>query len=166
MKKILALLLALLMILSLAACSSKDEPSNDDKTPTVIEETEDADDAEADPDEIESEDADVEVGDDFELNIKEDDQKIIWEVENTTIVYYHDGQDVTGYEAYIETSSAADAKVAIDVYQKNAEQDDTIDEVSRKGKYIYIKYNKSGFEYVTYDELKETSDMLKSLYSK
>ena len=55
MKKLLAILLAVVMVLSLAACGSQEEPAKEDATPAVTEEAEEAEPAAEEAEEAEPE---------------------------------------------------------------------------------------------------------------
>ena len=168
MKKFLAMLLALVMVLSLAACGNKTDAVDDrNDTPAVVDNDNSSKEQQdnEDKDDIEDkDDADSEDNVDIDVNVKDNGNKIEWQIGNITYIYTHDGEKVTGYEARMDMGDVDSAKAVIAAYKLNAEEDDTIDDISRDGQYIVIKYNESGFEYTSYEDLKSASDMLNTLY--
>lgn len=159
MKKFLAILLALVMVLSLVACGDKKDDVDDNNDTPIVDDVDDS--SKEQQDNEDKDDADF---DDVDVNVKDSGKKVEWQIGNITYIYTHDGQKVTGYEARVDMGDVDSAKAVITAYKLNAEEDDTIDDVSRDGQYIVIKYNEKGFEYTSYEDLKSASDMLNTLY--
>ena len=101
--------------------------------------------------------------DEYVFDIREDDHTIIMSVEKMIQVFHHDGVKVTGYECYCECNSVEEAKMAVENNQGLAAQNPTIQSVTRKGKYMVLTYNESGFPYPDYETLKIVSDAFKAI---
>ena len=173
MKKFLAILLALVMVLSLVACGDKKDDVDDNNDTPIVDDVDDSSKEQQDNEDKDDEDIDDIDGvkdvedidsDDVDVNVKESGKKVEWQIGNVTYIYTHDGEKVTGYEVRMDMGDTDTAKTVITAYKLNADEDDTIDDVSRDGQFIVVKYNEKGFEYTSYEDLKSASDTLNSLY--
>ena len=72
-------------------------------------------------------------------------------------VYYHNGDTITGHEAYYEFRDEEYAKAALSYYQ--ALKDDDIKSIDVNGKYIVLVANPSQFEGMTLEFVKQWSQI-------
>lgn len=149
MKKIAAALIAVLLICSFTACGAKQEENsqesdaqNTDVT-TVV--------AGAD--------------DSYVFDIKEDDHTFVFSMANTYHVYTHDGKKITGYCLYSDVGSAEQAQAAASQVDVNDDYFKSMGykSVATKGKYMIVEFTEEGFEYKSFEELKEAYEEYKSL---
>ena len=77
----------------------------------------------------------------------------------THMVYYHDGKNITGLEAYYEYESEDVAKAVYDYLKPNGFADSKY----RNGRFVVFKVNKSKYEGVTVDEIKDELERLKQI---
>lgn len=162
MKKFLALLLAVMMVLSLVACGAPKEDeqdAEDQQQEDVIHQDEEKNDAE-DTEPV----ADGE--DDYVFDIKEDDHTVVITTDDVIMVFTHDGENVTGYTGYVDCGSAANAKTRVAEVKAAGEtyfDEEGIKSVTAKGKYAVVEYTEKAFEVTTYEELHNLAEMLKQV---
>ena len=161
MKKILALLLAAMMLLALVSCTNgnTNDPEGTSADAENTTEPSETDPAGTDPAETTESGED----DDFIFDIQEDDNTIIWAVDRVTYVYHHDGVNVTSYECFFEFETIEEAQSSVNTYQALLGSSDELKSVTRKGKYMVLSYNESAFPYSDYETLKIVSDAIKAL---
>lgn len=163
MKKFLALLLAVMMVLSLVACGAqKDEDAQDaedQQQEEVIPQDEEKNDAEDTEPVTDDED-------DYVFDIKEDDHTVVITTDDVIMVFTHDGENVTGYTGYVDCGSAANAKTRVAEVKAAGEtyfDEEGIKSVTAKGKYAVVEYTEKAFEVTTYEELHNLAEMLKQV---
>lgn len=152
MKKFLIVLLALIMVISIAACGEKnnDTPDGGNTTPEQGDSGSDT-----------NENSD----DDYTFDIKEDDHTVVITIANTIQVYTHDGVNVTGYTTYVDSGDAETAKAVAnsinlnDSYYANM----GMKSVKAKGKYVVQEYGAEGFPCTTYEELHSLAEQYKQI---
>lgn len=161
MKKFLALLLAVMMVLSLVACgASKDDgtqDAEDQQQEDTIPQNEEKNDAEDTQPAADSED-------DYTFDVKEDDHTVVITTDSIIMVFNHDGENVTGYTGYVDCGSAADAKARVAEVKAAGEtyfDEEGIKSVTAKGKYAVVEYTEKAFEVTTYEELHNLAEMYK-----
>lgn len=149
MKKVGKLLLVLFISLSLMACSKEENepiPGNND---APIENTDNSEN-QGDADDLEN------------LNLYSDDTKIVFNFNDVyNIVYYYEGNEITGMEYYYnyQTSEvAAYAKAGIE-----ASKDENVESVIQKGQYIIVKFNEKEYNDYTLEEIKQTYSYLEEV---
>ena len=152
LKNAVLLLLSLMLVVSLAACGGESGESG-----------ENGEDGNGGAAQGEAKNG----GDDGEyvFNITEDDHTIIWEIETTKFIFTHDGTNVTSYTTYLDMEDKETADEIVVMYKTLIENntDEGFKEVYRKGTYVVVEYEQEAFPYTTYEELKETADIMKSI---
>lgn len=164
MKKFLAFLLALVMVLSLVACGASKEDTQDAEDQQQ-EETTTQDAADTTPQQQDTEPA-ADSDDDYTFDIKEDDHTVVITTDSVIMVFTHDGTNITGYTGYVDCGSAADAKERVAQVKAAGEtyfNDEGIKSVTAKGKYAVIEYTEKAFAVTTYEELHELTEMYKQV---
>lgn len=163
MKKFLALLLAVMMVLSLVACGAakKDDTQDeeDQQKEEVIPQDEEKNDAEDTEPVADSED-------DYTFDVKEDDHTVVITTDDVIMVFTHDGTNVTGYTGYVDCGNAANAKARAAEVKAAGEtyfDEEGIKSVTAKGKYAVVEYTEKAFEVTTYEELHNLAEMLKQV---
>ena len=164
MKKFLAFLLAVVMMLSLVACGAPkeddtqnaDEPQQEETVPQDSEDTTPQQDTEpvADPE------------DDYTFDVKEDDHTVVITTDSIIMVFNHDGTNITGYTGYVDCGSAADAKARVAEVKAAGEtyfDEEGIKSITAKGKYAVIEYTEKAFAVTTYEELHDLVEMYKQV---
>lgn len=77
----------------------------------------------------------------------------------THMVYYHDGTNITGLEAYYEYESEEVAKAVYDHLEPNGFDDAKY----RRGRFVVFKVNKSKYEGATVEEIRREIELLKQI---
>ena len=163
MKKFLALILALLMVLSLAACGASKEDTQDAESSQQEESSSQtaagssSEQTQEDPDPV----AEDNGADDYQFDVKEDDHTVVISTDSVIMVFTHDGENVTGYTGYVDCGSAAAAKAKVDEVNNAAafKEEEGIKSVTAKGKYAVIEYTQEAFAVTTYEELHELAEL-------
>lgn len=162
MKKFLALLLALVMVLSLVACGA---PKNDDTQDAEDQQQEDTIPQDGEKNDAEDTEPAADSEDDYTFDIKEDDHTVVITIANTIQVYTHDGANVTGYTTYVDAGDAETAKAVAksidlnDSYYSNM----GIKSVTAKGTYVVQEYDAEGFPCTTYEDLHYLAEQYKQI---
>lgn len=160
MKKILALVLALAMLVSFAACGSSSAPAADPVKPAEesAPENEPAPAPESSEAESEPEPAPEPAQDDNFISIENDDSHYVVTVNGVKLSYEYSGNEITGLEGYVDCGSAADALLAVSQYVDGS--DPTITDVYAKGKYVVIRYTSEAWNGLDVESLKLMNDYL------
>lgn len=152
MKSVFAIMLALITLLSLAACGGKnnDTPNGGNTTPQQGNS---------------GSDADEDSNDRYQFDIKEDDHTVIITIANTIQVYTHDGTNVTGYTTYSDCGDAETAKAVASAINPNNSYyaNMGLESVTTKGKYVVQEYSEKGFPCKTYEELHSLAEQYKQI---
>ncbi len=165
MKKFLAFLLALVMMLSLVACGGQKEDTQDAEDQQQ-EETTTQDSEDTMPQQQEDTEPATESEDDYTFDVKEDDHTVVITTDSIIMVFNHDGENVTGYTGYVDCGSAADAKARVAEVKAAGEtyfEDEGIKSVTAKGKYAVVEYTEKAFAVTTYEELHNLVEMYKQV---
>ncbi len=95
-----------------------------------------------------------------ELTLTADNNKYEFQQgDNARGIYYHDGTNITGYEARVKYDSKEEAELAKNAYQK--EEGDNIESVKVVGNEIVVTYSPEEYEGTTLEEIKQSYDLLK-----
>ena len=79
-------------------------------------------------------------------------------------IYYRDGDTITGYKLYYEFANEEAARNALSYYQ--GLKNEGIDSVELDGKYIVVSGNKSQYEGMTYEFIKQWTELIKTAEEK
>ncbi|HPZ00688.1 MAG TPA: hypothetical protein PLS28_04390 [Clostridiales bacterium] len=138
-RKILIVLLALVLLFSFAGCSCKSKKAQEKE---AVESTEDI---------IKQQDALK----DGEVKLVEEDGKLCYLSDAATIVFYYEGDKITGHEMYVDYNDADTAKMAYQAIEQVCQESDDYESVSLKGNYVIMKYAKSEYDGMTVAQVKE-----------
>lgn len=167
MKKFLAFLLALVMMLSLVACGApKEEDAQNTDEPQQEETVLPDNDEDTAPQQQEDTEPSADSEDDYTFDVKEDDHTVVITTDSIIMVFTHDGKNVTGYTGYVDCGSAADAKARVAEVKAAGEayfDQEGIKSVTAKGKYAVIEYTEKAFAATTYEELHNLVEMYKQV---
>lgn len=94
---------------------------------------------------------------------EDSESTISWQIGNVTYVYYHNGDKVTGFETYIECATEAEAEKMVNEYDPGSDQENGIESVVQKGKYICVTYNSQGYIYATAEEVKRAQEIINGI---
>ena len=164
MKKFLAFLLALVMMLSLVACGAPKEEDAQDAEEQQQEETVPQDTEDTAPQQQEDTEPAADSEDDYTFDIKEDNHTVVITTDSIIMVFAHDGENITGYTGYVDCGSAADAKARVAELKAAGEtyfDEEGIKSVTAKGKYAVVEYAEKAFAVTTYEELHNLVEMYK-----
>ena len=164
MKKFLLLALSIFICICLVGCGSKKEEildnskmdSNSEEQKTVLNETSknnDTYDKEAEKTK--------EVVQDMELY--SDDTKYVFKTdENTTGIFYHNGDKITGYEVRVDCKTQEVAELTKEEYLAESEDED-IKSINVEGNYLIVEYGPEEYKDLTLDAIKTTYSMFQVL---
>lgn len=136
MKKLIAIVLAVLVMFTLVACGGQKDENGENTDPPQ----QTADNG----------------GDDYTFDVKEDDHTVIIYISNTYQVFTHDGVNVTGYTIYTDCGDAETARMLAASVIDPADEyyaGSGVKSVTCKGKYLVQNYDEKGFLCKTYEEL-------------
>ena len=133
MKKIFGILLMSILLITLTGCLN----SNDNNKRTVSE----------------SSNAD--------LNLYSDDTKYVYESDNTTHVFYYEGDTITAYHTYVNYKEEELAKYAYDAVTQDMKEE--IDKYYVKGKYLVFEYKESAYSNLELSKLDKTYAYMKKI---
>ncbi|MBQ7667970.1 MAG: hypothetical protein IJS47_01415 [Clostridia bacterium] len=103
---------------------------------------------------------DVDTLDIEKIELYSDDHKMVFKnLDNSDLVFYYEGDKITGFEAYFEYSDAATAKFAASYIEKG----DTVKDVYVKGKYVVVVYNESEYEDLTTESVRTVYSYLEQV---
>ncbi len=96
------------------------------------------------------------------MEMRSEDGKFVWTADSQTIIYYHDGKNVTGYEKLLECKTERRAQETVAAYEKLMEKGEAsqIEKVVQKGTAVRLIYRKSAFPYTTYQQVKAIYDQI------
>lgn len=164
MKKFLALILALVMMLSLVACGAAKEDAGAANDEPQQEETAAQDNEDTMPQQQEGTEPATDGEDDYTFDVKEDDHTVVITTDSIIMVFTHDGEKVTGYTGYVDCGSAADAKARVAQLKDAGDtfyDQEGIKSVTAKGKYAVVEYTEKAFAVTTYEDLHNLVEMYK-----
>lgn len=173
MKKFLCVVSLIVVCFTFSGCGNKEKNENNSETKVIStqEENNNYSNASISLDELsemenyapKAYDNVKEVADSVELY--SDDTKFVFKTnENTTGIYYHNGNDIIGYEVRVdyETSELANAaKLAYNDYEE-----DDVESVSVNGKTLIVTFKKEAYQGTTLDEIKQAYSLLQVLKNK
>ncbi len=146
-RNILVIALAFVLLFSFAACScGKNKSGSDTKGVTEKGTIDSTDDVIAQQESLE----------DGEVKLVKDKDKLCYVSGAATIVYYYDGNKITGYEMYVDYGSEEAAKLAVQGLEDGQNAGDIgIDSITQNGSYVIIKYAESEYDGLTVKDVKE-----------
>ncbi len=101
------------------------------------------------------------------VELYSDDTKIVFkQANNSSIVFYYEGNTITGYELYLNYEDPTTASVAYTVLQKDHSAYENVESISQKGQYVIIKYNNDAYSGYTLEEVKMTYAALEQVTKK
>ena len=157
-ERIFVLLMTLVMLLSMAACHHDKEDASaggkETSSTTVAERpTQTAEKKDNAKEDIQDISKDLKKTDSKKT---EDSNKISFVTDNTTVVFYHEGQKITGHEIMVDYGSADVAKAAYEAIKMSGAYDtNEIKDISLKGQYMIFTYAASEYQGYTLDEVRE-----------
>ena len=81
------------------------------------------------------------------IELYSDDSKLVYRsTDNTDLVFYHEGEKITGYETYITYEDSAAATLALNLLDK---EDESIKNAYTRGKYLIVEYDESVYKDLT-----------------
>ena len=90
------------------------------------------------------------------IDLYSDDTKIVFINGQSSLVFYYSGDEITAYHAYYDYATEANARVALNVLEK----DESIDKAYVKGRYLVVEFNKSEFEDLKLSEIRQVYSYL------
>ncbi len=171
MKKVILGIFAVIVCVSLVGCWNTQEIKNEEpvidnqtttKTNTAVESAnteETARDLVESLPEEELNNVKEEVKD---IGLASDDTKFVFKTDETTTgIFYHNGNEITGYEVRIEYESKEDAELAKASYTDYEEDD--VESLTVDGKTLIVKYKPEAYSDMTYEGIKQTYSILQVL---
>lgn len=164
MKKTILLILAIITCIFLVGCGEKNQEivdngeteviSNEETNKTLTpEETE-----KIREEELENTKKTVE-----SMELYSDDSKYVFKTDdNTTGIFYHNGNEITGYEIRVTYDSHELAEIAKAEYLKESEDED-IKSINVSGNELIVQYGPKEYEDLTLDAIKMTYSMFQVL---
>lgn len=99
------------------------------------------------------------------LNLYSDDNKIVFNYTDVYyIIYYHEGEKITGLEYVYQYDNAETAKIAKTMLDSTYEEEDNVKDVVIKGKYIIITFTEEAYKDETLESVKTTYSYLEQIY--
>ncbi len=86
------------------------------------------------------------------LGLYSNDTQIVFKEDDTYMVFTHNGDEITGYYAYVICENAELAQAAIDEF--NQDRDDDVKDVYLDGNKVVIEYEESVYEGLTVETVK------------
>ena len=94
------------------------------------------------------------------ITLSDDGNKYVFQQgDNVTGIYYHDGNNITGYEVRVKYDSNEEAELAKSTYQR--EEGDNIKSIKVVGDEIVVTYSPEEYEGTTLEEIKQAYEVLK-----
>ena len=87
-----------------------------------------------------------------DFNVSQDDNKIEFQEENSKIIYYYQGDKITGYESYITFDSKEVAEVAVKAF--NDGSNPNIEKAYVDDKSVVIVYNEKAYQSKSLEDIK------------
>ncbi len=163
MKKLL-ILLALVLCLSLVGCGEKKE--NEDVRP--VDEVETNSDEEIDYENMTFEDIINSIPEEDRKEAQEaledvkatseDGKYIFTSSDNSQVIYYHDGTNITGYEIRVSYETKEEAELAQDLPEIT--EDEEIESTRIDGTTLIIKYKPSAYEFTSLEDIQLTYSIM------
>ena len=100
--------------------------------------------------------------DDDKIELYSDNTKMVFQNGTSSLVYYYEGDKITGYHAYIDYENAATANYVLSMLDKN----ESIAKAYTKGRYVVIEYAESEYENTTTDEIRLLYSYLEEVQKK
>lgn len=99
-----------------------------------------------------------------DLKLYSDDTKIVFNMENVYyIVYYHNGNDITGLEYIYDYPDAATARYTETVLKASYQDDSSVEKIEVKGKQLRVKFKESAYDGETLESVKQAYSYLKEV---
>lgn len=98
------------------------------------------------------------------IKLYSDDTKIVFNMENVYyIVYYHNGNDITGLEYIYDYPDAATARYTETVLKASYQDDSSVEKIEVKGKQLRVKFKESAYDGETLESVKRAYSYLKEV---
>ena len=98
------------------------------------------------------------------VELYSDSTKIVFKhSSNSSLVFYYSGDQITGYEAYLDYEDATTAAVAVSIIQNDTEHYPNTKRVYQKGQYVVVEYNEDEYSGYTLEDVKKTYAALEIL---
>ncbi len=104
----------------------------------------------------------VNSNDNDKIELYSDNTKMVFQNGTSSLVYYYEGDKITGYHAYIDYGNAATANYVLSMLDK----DESIAKAYTKGRYVVIEYAESEYENTTTDEIRLLYSYLEEVQKK
>ena len=98
---------------------------------------------------------------DEEIELYSDDTKIVFANAGGRIVYYYEGDTITGYRVYLDYGDNATAKFAL--ANLDWQEDETIKNAFAEGKYVVVEYSESEYENQTVTDVRALYSYLEEI---
>lgn len=99
------------------------------------------------------------------MELYSDDTKYVFKTdEDTTGIFYHNGNEITGYEVRVDCHTHELAEEAKTEYlAESAEEDEDIKDIRIDGSYLIVEYGPEEYKDLTLDAIKMTYSMFQVL---
>ena len=98
------------------------------------------------------------------IELYSDDHKIVFkQVTGSYLVFYYEGNQITGYETYLDYEDSTTASVAVDIIKNDHENYQNVKSVSQKGQYVVVEYNENEYSAYSLDDVKSTYSLLEQV---
>ena len=98
------------------------------------------------------------------IELYSDDTKIVFkQVNGSYLVFYYEGDSITGYETYLDYEDTTTASVAYTVLKADHSAYENVEEILQKGQYVIIKFNNDAYSGYTLEEVKLTYSALEQI---
>lgn len=102
---------------------------------------------------------------DYKIDLYSDNTKMVFDFSGVyKIVYYYNGDKITGLEYYFDYQDKSTAKYAVTAIKSQYEAEDNIKSVEQKGQYVIVKFTEEEYKDTTVEEIKQTYSYLEQVY--
>ena len=137
-KKLLTGLFAIIMCFALVGCGKeeqKNQPENNNEQPKQEENNKDS------------------------VDLYSDDTRIVFSTDQGLIIFYYEGNKITGYHVYFDYEDNETATYALSTLEK----DEEVEKMYVRDKYLVFEYKESAYEYLTLEDVKKSYSYLEEV---
>ena len=98
------------------------------------------------------------------IELYSDDHKIVFkQVAGSYLVFYYEGNQITGYELYLNYEDSTTASVAYSVLKQDHSAYSNVKNVTQKGQYVIIEYDEAEYSAYSLEDVKRTYAALEQI---
>ena len=98
------------------------------------------------------------------VDLYSDESKLVYkQSKGSYLVFYYDGNKITGYETYLDYEDEETASVAYEVLKEDHSAYNNVKNIKQNGQYVVIEYNEIEYAAYSLDDIKRINSALEEV---